>query len=89
MSSEIIRAIGALQGTVSATREEMRCGLAGLRQELRWHVVRLERRMDRGRNGRKLHPWAQIAAMAIVAISSILGLVRPDMAAMILRALLH
>lgn len=89
MSSEIIRAIGALQATATATREEMHRSLAVLRAELRWHVTRLERRMERSGNGRRLHPWVQIVAMGIVAISSILGLVRPDTAATILRVLLH
>lgn len=77
---------------------EMRAGLTycnrridSIQGELRWHVLRLERRMDRKRNGGI--PWKQLAAMGTVASISLLGLVRPEAAtallAVIVRALLH
>ena len=58
-----------------------------LRRELMVHVAMLYRKQKNG-PGRKI-PWVQIAAMGTVAISSILGLVSPEKAATLLRALLH
>ena len=85
MHREIIRSIGRLETGISEAHRRV----DSLTSEVRWNIVRLERRMDkRNGNGRKF-PWVQIAAMGTVALTSLLGLISPEKAAAILRALIH
>ena len=85
MSNETARAIGTLEATVSLTNRR----IDDLRRELLTHIMLLYRlhRKPNG-NGRKM-PWLQLAAMGTVALTSLLGLLKPETAAMILRAILH
>ena len=81
--TEITREIGRLE--IGLSGAHMR--ISDLRREVMGHIVLLHRRHGSG-HGRK-PPWLQIAAMGTVALTSILGLVSPEKAAAILRALLH
>jgi hypothetical protein len=72
---------------------KLESGLENLqaRSDDRWGLVMMHLR--RNGNGTKDHgkrlPWMQIAAMATVAITSIVGLISPEKAAALLRALIH
>jgi len=81
--TEIAREIGRLETGVLAVHRRV----DDLRREMMGHIVMLHRKQRNG-NSRK-SPWFQIAAMGIIALSSILGLVKPEMAAALLRALPH
>lgn len=73
---------------------QLESGLAAMiaRGDDRWSLVMmLLKRQGNGNgngHGRKI-PWMQLAAMATVALTSLLGIITPERAATILRALLH
>lgn len=83
--------IGRLQGTLSITREETHRRIDDAVRYIGGRLTRLEVRVDKmGKNGRRTSsPWLQLAAMGTIAISALMGLVKPEAAAAILRALLH
>lgn len=80
--TEIARAIGAFETGLLMTNRR----IDDLRREVMAHVAVL--RKSSGTNGRKL-PWAQFAAMGLVALTSILGLIKPETAASVFKALLR
>lgn len=82
MSSEIMQEIGALRTGLLMTNRR----IDDLRREIMVHIMLQHRKRQRG--GSRI-PWLQIVAMGTVALSSILGLVSPEKAAAILRALMH
>jgi hypothetical protein len=88
MTSWLIHTMGRLEAIGTEThrriddmRETMRSDLEFVRRELTGRIVRLEKK----RSGR--FPWAQIAAMGTVAITSLLGLLSPEKAVAILQAI--
>ena len=83
MSSEIMQEIGALRIGISMTNRR----IDDLRREIMVHIMLQHRRRRQNGNGKP--PWLQIAAMSTVALTSILGLVSPEKAAAILKALMH
>jgi hypothetical protein len=61
-----------------------------LDHKLMGHVAILHRKIKSGNgHGGKRIPWMQFAAMGTVALSSLIGLLSPEKAAAILRALIH
>jgi len=86
-TGEVSHAIGHLQGSVSALERTMAREIAALRREVMGHVMLLHRKQSNG--GHKGIPWAQIAAMAGTALVSLLGLLKPELAAAIMRAIAH
>ena len=78
--TETARAIGALEiGHLMTNRR-----IDDLRRELMGHIMVL--RKSAGAHGRKW-PWAQFAAMGLVALTSVIGLIKPETAAAVLKAL--
>lgn len=86
-NGEVTRAIGHLQGTVSTLERTMAREMAALRREVMGHVMLLHRQKATG--GHKAIPWAQIAAMAGTALVSMVGLLKPELAAALMRAIAH
>lgn len=60
--------------------------IGGLKAEMR--LMRREVREMKSGHGRKI-PWMQIVAMGTVAFSSVAGIMSPEKAAALLRALVH
>lgn len=83
---ETNRELGHLRGSVSALERWTMHALAAQRREYMGHIMLLHRRPNGGHKG---IPWAQIAAMAGTAIASLIGLLKPELAATIMRALTH
>lgn len=81
--TEIAREIGRLEIGIASLHRRV----DDIRRELLGHVMILHRKQRS--SGRKPTAWLQFAAMGIIALSSILGLVKPEMAAALLRALPH
>jgi len=86
-TSEMIRAIGHLQGSLSTLERMTTREMAALRREVMGHIMLLHRQKSNG--GHKGIPWMQIAAMAATAGASIIGLLKPELAAQLLRAIAH
>ncbi len=82
----MIRAIGRLEATVSSNHASTLREIAHVRREVMGHVMILHRRSNGGHKG---IPWMQIAAMAATAGASILGLLKPELASALLRAIAH
>ena len=94
MSDANMQAIGALQTSVAEahrrlddTRNAMRRELEIVRRELLGRLASMEK--QRGKDGPRLPVWAHMLAIGGLMLTSILGLVKPEAAAAILRALLH
>ena len=81
--------IGRLQGTISISREETHRRIDDAVRQLGGRMTRLELRVDKMHGKRTSSPWMQVAAMGAIALSAVTGLVKPEAAAAILRALLH
>lgn len=77
MSAEIHMMIGRLQGTVAAQRAEYM-----------GHIMILHRKSTNG-NGHGVGHLKQWASMGMIALACVIGLVKPDLAAALIRALLH
>jgi uncharacterized membrane protein len=82
----MIRAIGRLEATVSSNHASALREIAHIRREVMGHVMLLHRKSNGGHKG---IPWMQIAAMAGTAIASLIGLLKPELAAALLRAIAH
>lgn len=72
--------LGPLWEAIGNVRGEMRAEVRAMRRELK--------EVRHGHSGRKI-PWMQILAMGTVAFSSVAGILSPEKAAALLRALLH
>lgn len=81
--------IGRLQGMFSTAHEATNRRIDDVVKHLGGRISRLEALMHKRKPHRTSSPWLQIAAMGAIALSSIAGLVKPEAAAAILRALLH
>jgi hypothetical protein len=81
--TEIAYRIGRSETTASSAHAR----IDEIRADVREVVMILIRERKNG-HGRKL-PWMQIAAMATVALTSLLGIITPDKAAAILKSLIH
>lgn len=83
--------IGRLQGTLYTAHAETHRRIDDLGRFLGGRMARLERRVDAmgGKGRRTSSPWLQIAAMSAIGFSALTGLVKPEVAAAILRGLLH
>ena len=80
--TEITFHLGALRTGQEMTNRR----IDDVRRELMGHIMAL--RKSAGTNVRKM-PWAQFAAMGLVALTSLLGLIKPEQAASVLKGLLH
>lgn len=69
---------------------KLESGLESLisRGDDRWNLVLILLRKNGNGHARRF-PWMQLAAMGTVALTSLLGLISPEKAAGILRALAH
>ncbi len=71
---------------------KLESGLMSLqaRSDDRWGLVmQLLRKPENGNGHARKTKWLQFAAMGTVAVSSLLGIISPEKAATILRALFH
>lgn len=87
--AQMIHSLARLEGIVHLGHAETHRRIDDLTRHHGGRISRLEARMERHGKGRTSSPWLQIAAMGAIALSSIAGLVKPEAAAAILRALLH
>ena len=86
----MIHSLGHLEATVHLGHAETHRRIDDWARFLGGRITRLEARVDRlGKHKGGKSPWLQIAAMGAIALSSLMGLVKPEAAAAILRALLH
>lgn len=85
--TEIFRQIGHLQGTVSATRNEMISRDVMMRAEYMGHIMLLNRKIKNG-NGHagKSRQWA---SLAVIAAASLLATWKPELAVVLIKAVLH
>ena len=81
--------IGRLSGIISTSREETHRRIDDMRREIGGRLTRLEVRVDKMGKGKTSSPWLQLAAMGLIGLSALTGLVKPEAAATILRGLLH
>lgn len=87
--AQMIHSLGRLEASIAEGHAGLHRRIDDALRHLGGRISRLEGRMERHGKGRTSSPWLQIAAMGAIALSSIAGLVKPEAAAAILRALLH
>jgi hypothetical protein len=79
--------LGRLEGIISVGHTETHRRIDDLARHLGGRISRLEAKM--GKQGKTSSPWMQLAAMGLIGLSALTGLVKPEVAATILRSLLH
>ena len=87
-TGDLILAIGQLHGRVAALERATTREVIALRRELITHVMLIHRKLKNGGHKARV-PWLNIIAMAVTGGTSLLGLLKPETAAAILRGLLH
>lgn len=86
----MIRSVAHLEGIVHLGHAETHRRIDDMARHLGGRISRLEARVERGKkHHRTSSTWLQFAAMGTVVASSVMGLLKPEAAAAIIRALLH